>query len=520
MAWGRLLSLAAGGVALYAASPPRELWWLAPVSLAPLALAVRDRSARAGFGYGFLFGAAYLLPLLAWLYDFLGAEFGVWPWFGLVVTESVFFGLAGAGMARVSRLAGATVWMAAVFVAAEALRSRVPFGGFPWGRVAFTQADGVFLPLAALGGAVLVSFAVAVSGCGLAVLTQRVRVRPPRWSPRWVGPALVAVLPLVVGSALPTVDSGPADDVVTVAVVQGNAPDVGVRLRDESRTVRANHIAQADRLVADVRAGRARAPDLVILPESVVRLEASRRDPDLDRIATELGAPVIAGGIAFGADGRASNRMIVWDPVRGATGEYAKRRLVPFGEFVPLRGIAAAVTPFADDPAGDLVPGDRAGVLDAGSVRVGLAICYEVAYDFVLTDATRAGARLLVVPTNNAWFGRTEMTYQQLAMARLRAVEHDRTVVVAATSGVSAIVRPDGTITRGTGQFTAEALVEQVPLRSGTTLATTLGAAPEWVLVALAVGSVVVTVRRRERAGDQRRRRAFLASAARRRSIS
>jgi apolipoprotein N-acyltransferase len=196
---------------------------------------------------------------------------------------------------------------------------------------------------------------------------------------------------------------------------------------------------------------------------------------------------------------------------------------VPFGEFVPLRGLASAVTPFADDPASDLVPGDRTGVFDTGSVRVGLAICYEVAYDFVLAEATRAGAQLLVVPTNNAWFGRTEMTYQQLAMARLRAVEHGRAVVVAATSGVSAIVQPDGTVVRATGQFTADILVERVPVRSGSTLATRLGGAPEWVLVGMAVVAVAAAVRarvrRRSRTGGQPPRD-FSASAARSTSAS
>lgn len=484
----RSIAVVVGGVALFAAAPPRDWWWLAPLSLAPLAFVLRGRSAGVGFGYGFLFGVAYLLPLLSWLYDFLGPAFGVWPWLGLVAVESVFFGLAGAGMALVSQLPGAAVWMAAVFVAGEAVRSRFPFGGFPWGRVAFTQADGLFLPLATVGGAALVGFAVVLTGCGLAVLVARVRQR----SRRWVRPALVTVLPVLAGLALAPTVGGADDEMITVAVVQGNAPDVGIALRDDTTSLRANHIAEAERLVDDVKAGRVPAPDLVVFPESATRLDADRRDPDLDRIAEELGVPMIVGAIAFDADGHASNRMIVWDPRRGATEEYAKQKLVPFGEFVPLRWLAAAVTPFADDPVGDLVPGDRTGVLDAGDVRVGVAICYEVAYDSVLGDAARAGARLLVVPTNNAWFGRTDMTYQQLAMARLRAVEYDRAVVVAATSGVSAIVRPDGTVSRATGQFTADTLVERVPLRSGDTLATTLGGIPEWVLVGLAVIAVAV----------------------------
>jgi apolipoprotein N-acyltransferase len=262
-------------------------------------------------------------------------------------------------------------------------------------------------------------------------------------------------------------------------------------------------------------------PDLVVFPESSTRFEADRRDPELDRLTEALGVPVLAGGVAEATDGRVSNRMVLWMPGQGATAEYAKQRLVPFGEFVPLRSVAAALTPFSDDPDSDMVPGGRPGLFDVGSVRMGVAICYEVAYDDVLGEAARAGARLLVVPTNNAWFGRTEMTYQQLAMARVRAVEHGRAVVVASTSGVSAIVLPDGTVTARTGQFTAETLVDSVPLRSDGTLATMLGALPEWVLAVLAVGAVAATFRRAGREPERQRRRIrFLRSSFRRSSVS
>lgn len=492
-AWIRPLTVVAAGVGLYAASPPRELWWLAPLAFTLLALALHGRGIRAGFGYGALFGVAYLLPLLKWLYDFLGADFGVWPWLGLVALESLFFGLAGAGMARVSVLPAAPVWMAAVMVGSEALRSRIPYGGFPWGRLAFTQPEGWFLPLARVGGAAMLGYAVALTGCGLAALLISLR-REPR---RWVAPAALAALPLVAGVAsIPAIETRPEAGTATVAVVQGNAPDLGMDLRGRSATIRANHIAEADRLVADVRAGRVPQPDLVIFPESSNRFGPAREDPDLDRIAAQLGVPMAVGGIAYGADGRASNRMIRWDPERGATDEYAKQQLVPFAEFVPLRALAAAVTPFAADPSSNLVPGDRPGVFDMGVARIGLATCYEVAYDYVLREATQAGANVLVVPTNNAWFGRTEMTYQQLAMARVRAVEHSRAVVVASTSGVSAIVRPDGTVARRTGQFTAETLVEQVPRRTSSTPATMIGGVIEWLLSSFGAAAVAITFRR------------------------
>ncbi|MGH3588935.1 MAG: apolipoprotein N-acyltransferase, partial [Pseudonocardia sp.] len=390
-------------------------------------------------------------------------------------------------------LPGAAVWMAAIVVAAEGLRSRVPYGGFPWGRIAFTQADGAYLPLAALGGAVLVTFAVALTGCALAYVLLHIGQAPRRR----VGLLVVGVSPLLVGWAMaPTIGVEPEAGTAEVAAVQGNAPDIGIDLMSENETVRANHIAQAERLVEDVRAGRVPRPDLVILPESSNTFSAARVDHDLDRIATQLGAPLVVGGIAYDAQDRVSNRIIQWEPGRGATEEYAKQQLVAFSEFIPLRELAGAVTPFVRQFGADMVPGDTPGVFDAGPVRLGVAICYEVAYDYILNEATLAGAQLLAVPTNNAWFGRGEMTYQQLAMSRLRAVEHGRAVVVVSTSGVSAIVQPDGTVTRSTSLYTADTLVERVPLRSTITAATRLGSIPEWVLTALAVLAVAASLRR------------------------
>jgi apolipoprotein N-acyltransferase len=121
-------------------------------------------------------------------------------------------------------------------------------------------------------------------------------------------------------------------------------------------------------------------------------------------------------------------------------------------------------------------------------VRVGVTICWEVAFDDLVADSVDAGATVLAVPSNNATFGLSEMTYQQMAMSRVRAVEHDRPVIIATTSGVSATITPDGAVTASTRQFAPDVLVDQTALRDTTTLATRLRAAPEWVLV---VGGVV-----------------------------
>jgi apolipoprotein N-acyltransferase len=107
---------------------------------------------------------------------------------------------------------------------------------------------------------------------------------------------------------------------------------------------------------------------------------------------------------------------------------------------------------------------------------------------------------LVVVQTNNATFGRSGETSQQLAMGRLRAVEHGRTVLVAATSGISAVIAPDGRLVESAPVFTRDVLSAQVPARSGTTLATRLGAVPELLLSGLALAAAALAVRRRARA--------------------
>jgi len=121
---------------------------------------------------------------------------------------------------------------------------------------------------------------------------------------------------------------------------------------------------------------------------------------------------------------------------------------------------------------------------------VGLATCYEAAFDWAVRDTVTHGAEMISVPSNNATFDRSEMTYQQLAMSRVRAVEHSRTVTVPVTSGVSAIIMPDGRITQRTGMFVPASLVQKVPLRSTETPATLMGTLPELVLVLVAAGGL------------------------------
>jgi apolipoprotein N-acyltransferase len=390
----------------------------------------------------------------------------------------------------------------------EAVRARVPFGGFPWGKIAFGQADGVFLPLAAVGGTPLLGFAVALCGFGLYEAVRVLRAhRATGVLPR--GPLAAAALSVLVpvaaaSAAQPLVSDAAEDGTATVAAIQGNVPRLGLDFNDQRRAVLDNHARRTEQLAAEVAAGRTPKPDFVLWPENSSDLDPYRNDDArlvIDDAVRAIGVPTVIGAVLTPETGKLRNTLVQWDPEAGPVATYDKRHVQPFGEYIPMRSFVRIFNKNVDRVSRDFGPGSKVGVFDLAGTKVGLATCYEAAFDWAVRDTVTHGARLISVPSNNATFGRSEMTYQQLAMSRVRAVEHSRAVVVPVTSGVSAIIRPDGTIVRESRMFTPDALVAEVPLRSSLTPATRMGTLPEAVLAALAAAglgwTVTAAVRRR-----------------------
>lgn len=498
------------GVLLYVSFPPRTLWWLALPAFAVFGWTLRGRTWKAGLGLGYLFGLGFLLPLLVWT----GVEVGPGPWIALVIAESVFVALVGAGITAVSRLPGWPLWAATLWIAGEAARARVPFGGFPWGKIAFGQADGVFLPLAAVGGTPVLGFAVVLCGFGLYEVVRLVlegrRTRTVRRGAVVV--ALLSVVVPVVGAlaARSLVSDKAEDGTATVAVIQGNVPRAGLEFNAQRRAVLDYHARETERLAAEVKAGKVAQPDFVLWPENSSDIDPFT-NPDaravIDGAGKAIGAPISVGGVVE-RDGKLYNEQILWDPDKGPVDTYDKRQVQPFGEYLPLRSLIGAINSnWTSMVSQDFSRGTKAGVFTMDGTKIGLATCYEAAFDWDVRDTVIDGAQMISVPSNNATFDRSEMTYQQLAMSRVRAVEHSRTVTVPVTSGVSAIIMPDGKITQKTGMFVADSLVQEVPLRSSETPATRMGILPEMVLVLVAAGglgwAVATKVRGRRGSGVQ-----------------
>jgi apolipoprotein N-acyltransferase len=308
---------------------------------------------------------------------------------------------------------------------------------------------------------------------------------------------MLAWLPLP-GSSLTA--GGPT---ATVAVIQGDVPRAGLDFNAQRRAVLDNHVQRTLELADAVAAGEEHQPDVVLWPENssdidpYTNADAARQ---IDRAAEAIDAPILVGAVVEGPGEYVSNTAIVWDPEDGPGDTYVKRHPVPLAEYVPARSFFRFFSDKVDLVRRDFVAGDEVGVLDVGGVRLGDLICFEVVYDGLVHDVVERGAGMVVVQTNNATFGYTDESAQQLAMSRLRAVETGRTVVVAATSGISAIVAPDGSIARSSELFTPDVFVEDIAQRGSATVAQRLGAGPEWALTALGAGALVVAAVLRRRA--------------------
>ncbi len=366
----RLSAAIAGGLLLCLSFPPFGWWYLAIVAFGLLAwVLTRDSTTLVGgFGYGFLFGAAFYIPLLPWT----GVMVGLMPWLALSLAEAVFPALFGLLAIVVRRLTGWPIWFAGLWALAEWAKSTVPFGGFPWGVVGFGQTDGPLLPLAQIGGAPLVSFAVTLLGFSLAALVFEIVDwwrRGENGKPAVVLPGVCVCVVLIATTAVwPGVrhsGAGSADEPsVNVAAVQGNVPRLGLDFNSQRRQVLDNHVRETMKLSEDVRAGRAPQPLFVIWPENSSDIDPLANPDAADQIsvaAQAIKAPILVGGVLAGPgytpdNPVSTNSVIVWNPATGPGDRHDKQIVQPFGEYLPWRSFFKHFSPYAER-AGYFVPG-------------------------------------------------------------------------------------------------------------------------------------------------------------------
>lgn len=457
------------GVCLAASVPPWGFWPFAFLGVALWDWLIDTSSRRTRFARTYLVTLAWLLPAMLWMLDLTLPGFLI-----AAAVYPLYFGVAAA-------LTPQNAWQRrlvfpALVALAELVRWRFPFGGVPLANLALGQVESPLAATARVGGPYLIIVLVVVVGQGLRSLIQR-NVRHSAMA------AGVVVLALLATAFHPRAsDTGS----LAVAAVQGGGPQRTRASQVQNPTVLARHMEATRYLDTPV--------DLILWPENVVNpgrfLSLDQATEAVSDVARDQQATLLAGWF-YRTNG--SENTLNYQNAVGADGteldRYSKVRIVPFGEFVPLRGL---IEIFNDEiPQRDVIPGTGPAVLQTDEGVVGVAISWESFFERRTRDSISNGAEILTNPTNGSSYWLTQVQTQQVASNQLRAIEGDRWMLMAGPTGLSAIIDPDGNLIERSDVGERVVLTADISLREGRTLFSYLGI---WPLMAYVFACAAVVL--------------------------
>ena len=456
-----LLRAVIAGLCLAASVPPWGWWPLAFLGIAMWDRLLRNAKPRARIVRSAVFAAAWFTPSMLWMVDLTAPGYVI-----AIVVFSLYVGVAG--LAVPGRSSSPWVrWLAlpAAFTLAEAARCTFPFGGVPLATTAMGQASAPLGQIARVLCAVGVTFAVAVIGVALSAAWERRHIV--------AATALAGVVALwLVAIIAPT---GHDIRTINAAVVQGGGPQGTRASETDPRDVFDRHVEATSLVTTPV--------DLVVWPENVVAVDSllatTRENAELSALAKDLNTTLVAGITEVLDSSSFANASIVYLPDGSTGGRYDKVRRVPFGEFVPLRGLIESVAGSNTGiPVRDARAGTEPAIVRTPAGDLALAISWEIFFTNRGRDGVLHGGQILLNPTNGSSYWLTQVQTQQVASSQLRAIETGRWVLQAAPTGFSAIVNPSGDVLKRTSISEQVVLQQDVMLRSGDTIATVIGPMP------------------------------------------
>lgn len=497
----------AGGISLRFAFPSAANWVLGCVGVALILTALWNQRGRHGLWLGLLSGAGMWLPLIFWLTLYLGPI----PWAALAGAMILWFTLMGGVIARLTLFISRRPWrrtyalvtqavlVAGIWTAREAIQSTFPYGGFAWGRLAHTQADGPLLSLVSYTGfAGLSALLVLIVALPVAFVFTSARSRAVLHAAL---SATVVIIAVGLLSVIPPA-SLTQEGTVRVAAVQGNSKS-GVFDDRENGDVIADHV----RVTREWIDTDPEPVDAVVWPENSAEfgvMEHPRNLASIRSLADELQAPFVVGSIigeGEESERRYTNSSIVIPHDSPTMQRFDKRHPVPFAEYMPHRAFYRALVPdLVDMVQLEYQHGTTRTVLPVGDMLAGFAICFDIIFDDMARAMIAEDAQIVFAQTNNADFGFTDQSEQQLYIAKLRAVEMGRTVVNISTVATSEIIAPDGKVLASIPQWEPGVMVADVPLMTGVTPGVQFGTLIAGVWIGLGIiGGILPLVRLQHR---------------------
>jgi apolipoprotein N-acyltransferase len=494
LAW-RLPTAVVGGLLSSLAMPREDIWPLIFVSVAMILVSIRGLRFWPATGVGFFGGLAFYMSQVEWLSLYLGPV----PWIALSVLEALIFAAGSGAIAIVWSLAQklkqsffrnalialiiATMWTAREWVAIN-----LPYGGFPWSRVAQALSESFLSQLVFFVGISGLTF-VSVFMTVVALLAIESGVKAIRSNLLGLAASVVAIAT----AWLFVVPTSPETGELTVAAVQGNA-NAGLFANAERGTFLKNHLEATALLASHPQKEEI---DFIVWPENASDLNPQANIlalVQIQEVVSTYQVPIILGAITE-SNGAVFNSSLYFDVEGSQIDQYDKKRPVPFAEYVPDRQFWNQLAP---DLIGlvtrDYAFGTRDGIFEFDGNQLGVLICFEVAIDDIGRELVAGGAQIILSQTNNADFGRSDETFQQAALARLRAIETGRTVVNISTVGVSRIFLPDGEIISELPIFEPGVMVEKVPLRTSITPAMAISPYFDPIVNLAALGILVLAI--------------------------
>ncbi|WP_374948057.1 apolipoprotein N-acyltransferase [Agreia sp.] len=487
--WLALLTAAAGGVALDTGFPDKNIWPVTFVGIGLVLVSLIGRRASGAFLVGLVGGFSFWGVHIFWLTLYLGPI----PWLALAILQSLFFALGAVLIAVVYgrapgtwprtriRLVMLPVVIAGLWTAREAITAVWPEGGFSWGRVVFSQSESPYASLVAWIGFSGLSFVMVWLVAFLIELARTPAVLA-KTRALWAATAIVATLAVPAWYA-------PTEGSSRIAAVQGNT-DASLFSERAAGDVLSDQTAETLKILDQ-------KVDMVVWPENGSDLDPARSTlaaNQLDYLSETMNAPFVVGTITNPSTNTYFNTSLLWKAGSGAVDYYDKRHPVPFAEYMPARAVFRAIVPdLVDLVTRDYAKGTTDTVFDIDGVVAGISICFDITDDAVARAMVGDGAEVILAQTNNADFGKTDENLQQLAIARLRAIETGRSVVNISTVGTSAIIAPDGASIAAIRPYEAGSMIADVPLASQDSPATRLGGGIELVASGLGLAGLALT---------------------------